>query len=163
MRPSNRRRVVRALEVTLGSGRRFSSFGPGLATYAASRFQLIGLRLPPAEVARRIKERFLAQLGAGFLDEVRGLASSGPGLSRTARQALGYRELLPTWNRARRWMRRLPTASAGRGRSPAGSGPGSARDPRITWIDPFDPGGRANPLAALPTLLGHWIRCPSSA
>ena len=33
MEPTNRRRVVRALEVTLGSGRPFSSFGPGLATY----------------------------------------------------------------------------------------------------------------------------------
>ena len=27
--PGNRRRVVRALEVTLGSGRRFSEYGPG--------------------------------------------------------------------------------------------------------------------------------------
>ena len=29
MEPTNRRRVVRALEVTLGSGRPFSTFGPG--------------------------------------------------------------------------------------------------------------------------------------
>ena len=29
MEPSNRRRIIRALEVTLGSGRPFSSFGPG--------------------------------------------------------------------------------------------------------------------------------------
>ena len=28
--PTNRRRLVRALEVTMGSGRPFSSFGPGL-------------------------------------------------------------------------------------------------------------------------------------
>ncbi|HMJ76921.1 MAG TPA: tRNA (adenosine(37)-N6)-dimethylallyltransferase MiaA, partial [Iamia sp.] len=32
MEPDNRRRVVRALEVTLGSGRPFSSYGPGLET-----------------------------------------------------------------------------------------------------------------------------------
>src|SRR5262245_26946512 len=31
--PGNRRRVVRALEVCLGSGRRFSSFGPGVGSY----------------------------------------------------------------------------------------------------------------------------------
>ncbi|MCH7788868.1 MAG: tRNA (adenosine(37)-N6)-dimethylallyltransferase MiaA, partial [Acidobacteria bacterium] len=30
MEPSNRRRVLRALEVTVGSGRKFSSFGPGV-------------------------------------------------------------------------------------------------------------------------------------
>ena len=33
MEPTNRRRVVRALEVTLGSGRPFSSYGPGLDAY----------------------------------------------------------------------------------------------------------------------------------
>ena len=35
MEPTNRRRVVRALEVTLGSGRPFSEFGPGLEAYPA--------------------------------------------------------------------------------------------------------------------------------
>ena len=35
MEPTNRRRVVRALEVTLGSGRPFSSFGPGLGDLPA--------------------------------------------------------------------------------------------------------------------------------
>ena len=33
-------------------------------------------------------------MAAGFLDEVRALAAEVPPLSRTARQALGYRELL---------------------------------------------------------------------
>ncbi|HSZ38294.1 MAG TPA: tRNA (adenosine(37)-N6)-dimethylallyltransferase MiaA, partial [Acidimicrobiales bacterium] len=36
MEPTNRRRVVRALEVTLGAGRPFSRFGPGLEAYPAS-------------------------------------------------------------------------------------------------------------------------------
>ncbi|MDP1804856.1 MAG: tRNA (adenosine(37)-N6)-dimethylallyltransferase MiaA, partial [Acidimicrobiales bacterium] len=39
--PGNTRRLVRALEVTLGSGRPFSSFGPGLGAYPPSpRFRL---------------------------------------------------------------------------------------------------------------------------
>jgi tRNA dimethylallyltransferase len=163
MRPSNRRRVVRALEVTLGSGRRFSSFGPGLAAYPTSRFQLVGLRLPVAVVASRIEQRFLAQLGAGFLEEVRVLAGGPAGLSRTARQALGYRELLAHVEQG------VPLAEAtadGIRRTRSFARRQRAwfrRDPRITWIDPVDPGGHANPLAALPTLLGHWTRCPSSA
>ena len=37
MEPTNRRRVVRALEVTLGSGRPFSDFGPGLEAYPRRR------------------------------------------------------------------------------------------------------------------------------
>ncbi|HEX4540346.1 MAG TPA: tRNA (adenosine(37)-N6)-dimethylallyltransferase MiaA [Acidimicrobiales bacterium] len=163
MGPSNRRRVVRALEVTLGSGRRFSSFGPGLAAYPSSRFTLVGLRLPAPVVARRIEERFLAQLGDGFLQEVRILADRPEGLSRTARQALGYRELL---GHVERGVPLDEATADGIRRTRSFARRQRAwfrRDPRIAWIDPVDPGGDANPLAVIPTLLGHWIRCPSSA
>lgn len=94
MEPTNRRRILRALEVTLGSGRRFSSFGPGLDHHPTTPFRLIGLWLPRAVVRRRIVERYRAQIVAGFVDEVRFLADSEHGLGRTAAQALGYRELL---------------------------------------------------------------------
>jgi tRNA dimethylallyltransferase len=93
MEPTNRRRVIRALEVTMGSGRPFSSFGPGLEAYPETRFALVGLPLA-ADIDRRIEARFAAQMEAGFVDEVRELAARPMGLSRTARQALGYRELL---------------------------------------------------------------------
>lgn len=92
--PTNRRRIVRALEVTTGSGRPFSTFGPGLEAYPATRFVLIGLPYHREEVDRRIGERFARWMDEGLLDEVRRLASRREGLSRTARQALGYRELL---------------------------------------------------------------------
>ena len=94
MEPSNRRRIVRALEVTVGSGRPFSSFGPGLRSYPPTPFRLLGISLPPALVGARIAERYARQLEAGFVDEVRALAARERGLSRTAAQALGYRELL---------------------------------------------------------------------
>ena len=94
MEPTNRRRVVRALEVTLGSGRPFSSFGPGLGTYPPVGYPLIGLHLERPELDRRIAERYLDQVEAGFLAEVRGLAERPEPLSATAGQALGYRELL---------------------------------------------------------------------
>jgi tRNA dimethylallyltransferase len=92
--PGNRRRIVRALEVTLGSGQPFSSFGPGLIAYPATEAIIIGLSLDRAELDRRLAERFQDQLDRGFLDEVRSLAQRPAGLSRTARQAIGYRELL---------------------------------------------------------------------
>ena len=94
MEPSNRRRVVRALEVTIGSGRPFSSFGPGLTHYPDNGIVQIGLRWPRPVLARRIEDRFLAMLDAGLLDEVRALADGPEPLSRTAAQALGYKELL---------------------------------------------------------------------
>ena len=94
MEPGNRRRIVRALEVTIGSGRPFSTFGPGLEAYPTDvPFRLVGLRGTDREERdRRIAERFRRMLDAGLLDEVRTLATRP--LGRTARQALGYKELL---------------------------------------------------------------------
>jgi tRNA dimethylallyltransferase len=92
--PANRRRIVRALEVTTGTGRPFSSFGPGLLSYPPSEARIIGLELERPELDRRLEVRFDEQLARGLVDEVRGLASRPGGLSRTARQAIGYRELL---------------------------------------------------------------------
>jgi tRNA dimethylallyltransferase len=90
MEPGNRRRIVRALEVTLGSGRPFSTFGPGLEAYPTDvPFHLVGLPRPGPDA---IAERFHRMLDAGLLDEVRALATRT--LGRTARQALGYKELL---------------------------------------------------------------------
>ncbi len=94
MEPSNTRRVVRALEVCLGSGRRFSSFGPGLDTYPAAPFVLFGLRWARPVLARRIEDRVHRMVAAGLVDEVSRLVQEFPGLSRTARQALGYKEVI---------------------------------------------------------------------
>jgi tRNA dimethylallyltransferase len=92
--PGNRRRIVRALEVTLGTGRPFSSFGPGLLNYPPSGASMIGLELERSELDRRLADRFDDQLARGLLEEVRQLVGRPGGLSRTARQAIGYRELL---------------------------------------------------------------------
>jgi tRNA dimethylallyltransferase len=73
-------------------------------------------------------------------------------LSRTARQALGYKELLdglPLDMAAAEIVRRTKTF-ARRQRV------WFRRDPRITWF-----GTRTNPFAVLPALLGDWSECPS--
>ena len=94
MEPTNRRRVVRALEVTLGSGRPFSTFGPGLEAYPEAGMAQVGLARPAEDIDRRIAARFDQMLEDGLVDEVRALAARPAGISRTARQALGYREIL---------------------------------------------------------------------
>jgi tRNA dimethylallyltransferase len=90
--PGNRRRIVRALEVSLGSGRPFSSFGPGVGFHPPTAAVLIGLRWPRPVLAARIEGRVRTMVDAGLIDEVRSLA--GRGFSRTARQGLGYKEVL---------------------------------------------------------------------
>jgi tRNA dimethylallyltransferase len=140
--PANQRRLVRALEVTLGSGRPFSSFGPGLERYPPSRVAMIGLDRHPEELDRRIADRFGALMDRGLLDEVRGLAARPGGISRTARQALGYRELLthledgvPLAEAVALAVQRT-RALARRQRA------WFRRDPRIVWVDPTgDPVG----------------------
>jgi tRNA dimethylallyltransferase len=92
MEPTNRRRVLRALEVTVGSGRPFSSFGPGVTAFPPTNVVQIGLRWDREVLTTRIQRRVQAMLDAGWLDEVRRLTAAP--MSRTARQALGYRDLL---------------------------------------------------------------------
>ena len=133
MEPTNTRRVVRALEVIEGSGELFSSFGSGLDEYPDSEVHQVGLRWPREVLATRIEQRVHRMMDDGFLHEVEHVLTLEP--SRTARQALGYRELIDhlegrcsldeaidaTVTRTRqfavkqeRWFR---------------------RDPRIEWID----------------------------
>jgi tRNA dimethylallyltransferase len=151
MEPSNRRRVVRALEVTLGSGRPFSSFGPGLDRYDPLPSTVVGLRIPRDELDRRIAERVRRQLDTGFVDEVDRLLATGRPWSRTAAQALGYRELRRHLEgeltlaeaeaeiviRTRRFARRQERWFR--------------RDPRIVWVDA---GEGHNPLVIVDALLG---------
>ncbi len=94
MEANNERRVVRALEVTLGSGRPFSSYGEGLVTYGPVRVVQVALQSDFEQLDLRIASRFRAWMEQGLLEEVRALASAPGGMSRTARQAVGYRELL---------------------------------------------------------------------
>jgi tRNA dimethylallyltransferase len=91
---TNERRVVRALEVTLGSGRAFSSYGEGLMTYGPVRVVQVGLDVELKVLDARIEERFRRWMDEGLLDEVRALRERPGGLGRTARQAVGYREML---------------------------------------------------------------------
>jgi len=141
--PINGRRIVRALEVTLGSGRPFSSFGPGLDSYPPTRFVLIGLRFDPVVVDRAIEERFAGWLAAGLLDEVRGLAARPAGLSKTARQALGYKELL-AHAEGRLTLEAAVAEAVRRTRSFARrQWAWFRRDPRILWVDTHDEAVRA--------------------
>lgn len=93
--PGNRRRIIRALEVCEGSGRRFSDFGPGLEQYEPSAVVTVGLHIHRDQLTARLATRLAAQMEAGFLDEVARLEAklSGIGWSTTSSEALGYREL----------------------------------------------------------------------
>jgi tRNA dimethylallyltransferase len=149
MQPGNRRRVVRALEVTIGADRPFSSFGPGLDAYPPAPFPVVGLRLPRPLLDDRIRERYAEQVAGGFVAEVRRLLARSEGLSRTARQALGYAELIEhveqgvpldvaverAVTRTRRFARRQQRWFG--------------RDPRLMWVDIGATDDPADPIGTL--------------
>jgi tRNA dimethylallyltransferase len=131
---SNRRRIERALEVCIGSGKPFSATGPGTGAYPDNGVVQIGLLWPREMLVARVEERVYNMMDAGFLDEVQQLRKDG-NMSHTAKQALGYAELLRHLEgkctleqavgdivvhtrqfavRQERWFR---------------------RDPRITWVN----------------------------
>ena len=135
MEPTNRRRIVRALEVTVGSGRPFSSYGPGLSEYRPCDIVQIGLWRPRDEVDRCIEQRYFEQLKAGFLAEVETLAARGRGLSRTASQALGYKELLAHLNGEMSLDEAVSLAVTRTRQFARRQERWFRRDPRIVWLD----------------------------
>jgi tRNA dimethylallyltransferase len=135
MDSNNRRRLIRALEVCLGSGEKFSSFGEGIGSYSPTSTTLIGLRWDRDVLRARIAQRVNIMMERGLVEEVRALLAEPNGLAFTARQALGYKEMIEhlegRWSldeavaatilrtqqfaiRQDRWFR---------------------RDPRIQWVD----------------------------
>jgi tRNA dimethylallyltransferase len=152
--PGNARRIVRALEVIAITGEPFSVSGAGLDDYNAPVFpvRLIGLWLPGAVLDHRIAARVERMYADGLVGEVRALTGPGhPPLSRTAAQAIGYREALgvlsgacaestareDTVLRTRQFARRQIRWFR--------------RDPRVTWL-----GTATNPDALAPSVLECW-------
>jgi tRNA dimethylallyltransferase len=145
MEPDNRRRVIRALEVTIGGGRRFSDYGPGLDHYPPTEVVQIGLAIDRTQLARRIEARFDRQLEAGLVDEVERLDRRPEGWSRTAAQALGYKELLDHVRHGADLGRCRDLAITRTRRFAVRQERWFRRDPRIIWVE----AGNADPVGAI--------------
>jgi tRNA dimethylallyltransferase len=153
--PHNARRIVRALEVIDVTGRPFSSFGPGVAAFGPTAFPVAvaGVWLPRDVLAARIATRVEAMRDADLTGEVQA-AVDGPGLSRTARQAIGYREVADALEARRPPGPEEFDAIVRRTRSFARrQRMWFRRDPRIRWY-----GTAENPCGVLPALLAAWSR-----
>jgi len=150
--PGNTRRIARALEVIELTGRPFSSFGAGLQTFATPVFpvRIAGVWLPRAVLDVRIAARVAAMRDAGLVDEVRQLRARGE-LSRTAAQAIGYREVLDHLDGKTELPEALEAVVVRTRRFARRQRMWFRRDPRITWLGASD-----NPCSVLPALLASW-------
>ena len=95
LHPRDARRVIRALEVFEKTGRPISDLQQQFdRARAAEECRVFVLDWPRVELSARIDRRVEAMFGSGIVSEVAELLAAGRNLGRTARQALGYREVL---------------------------------------------------------------------
>ena len=91
------RRTVRALEVLEVTGRAPSQRAPSQdwedSDHARPPARVFGLWWERAELYKRIDQRVERMIDAGLLEEARELKKREPSLSRTASQAIGYKEV----------------------------------------------------------------------
>ena len=95
LHPNDTRRLIRALEVYEKTGRPISEhqrqFDVGRP---ADQCRVFVLDWPRQQLSPRIDRRVEAMFAAGLVDEVRRLLARPQPPSRTARQAVGYREVI---------------------------------------------------------------------
>jgi tRNA dimethylallyltransferase len=90
--PNNVRRMIRAIEVTRTTGRRFSDWRERSGA-PADDVRVIGLRLPRDLLYARIDARVDAMLVGGLIDEVRALNAAGYGCELPSMSGIGYRQI----------------------------------------------------------------------
>jgi tRNA dimethylallyltransferase len=87
----NVRRTIRAMEVILLSGRRFSE--QRIRSASPYTLLMVGLKRPRVELYRRVDARIQAMLEAGLVEEVHSLLRQGIPLNTPTMSAIGYREI----------------------------------------------------------------------
>lgn len=96
LHPNDARRLIRALEVFEKTGQPISRLQQQFEIgRPAAECRVFVLDWPREALHARIDARVDAMFAAGLVEEVRGLGNfSSPALSRNARQAVGYREVI---------------------------------------------------------------------
>ena len=94
LHPNDRRRVIRALEVALVTGRPLSEFQTGHSRVAPSAVSVFALARPREVVRDRIDRRVIAMFKEGLVEEVRGLTAVPRPLHAVPAQGVGYREVI---------------------------------------------------------------------
>jgi len=95
LHPNDTRRLIRALEVHEKTGQPISRLQEQFETgRSAEACRVFVLDWPTAQLNGRINRRVDAMFAAGLVEEVRDLLEGPHPLSKTAAQALGYREVI---------------------------------------------------------------------
>jgi len=95
LHPNDARRIIRALEVYDKTGRPISEFQRQFDVgREADECRVFVMNWPHRDLHARINDRVDGMFSAGLVEEVRRLLAGPQPLSRTARKAVGYREVV---------------------------------------------------------------------
>ena len=95
LHPNNLRRIIRAIEVYRITGKPVSVLQEEYKLARKSfQFKIICIAREREDIYRRINERVETMFDKGLVDEVRSLLDNPRGLSKQAKQALGYKEVI---------------------------------------------------------------------
>ncbi|HEV3166537.1 MAG TPA: tRNA (adenosine(37)-N6)-dimethylallyltransferase MiaA [Isosphaeraceae bacterium] len=94
LHPSDRRRIIRALEVMTATGLPLSSLQTEHSQPSPEGVHVFGLERPKDELRSRIDQRVAQMLASGLVDEVRRLRSGPNPLGPVPAQAVGYLEVI---------------------------------------------------------------------
>ena len=95
LHPNNLRRIIRAIEVYRITGKPVSVLQEEYKLARKSyRFKIMCITREREDIYRRINERVEAMFDKGLVDEVQSLLDNPRGLSKQAKQALGYKEVI---------------------------------------------------------------------
>lgn len=133
--PNNTRRVVRALEMLEG-GVSYAEHHKGL--HECKPFydaRIFGLAMSRERLYRRINERVDLMMEQGLLAEVEALLDRGLGSSATARQAIGYKEILDYLDGACSLDEAVETIKTRSRRYAKRQLSWFRRDGRVSWLD----------------------------
>ena len=93
--PNDARRIIRALEVYRVTGKPISTFQKQWETQEPKHdWTIIGLRREKTDAGSRINKRVRKMIAAGLVDEVKALLAEEKPLSKQARCAIGYAEII---------------------------------------------------------------------
>jgi tRNA dimethylallyltransferase len=129
----NPRRLLRALEVRLSTGRSILSYRSGQPRQRPFTIRKIGLHLPKEELHRRIHDRVDEMMAQGLIEEVMGLL---PYRTHNALQTVGYREIFDYLDGKCSLDEAVTNIKTNTRRYAKRQLTWFRKDPAVEWIDP---------------------------
>jgi tRNA dimethylallyltransferase len=136
--PDNGRRIVRALEVVTITGRPFTASLPE-HTYADPCSVQVGVDIDRPTLDPRIAARVRQMFDEGLVDEVRRLLERGLDRGRTARTAIGYREVSAYLRGELTLDEAIEQTTTATRRFSRRQDSWFRKDPRVVWVRWDDP------------------------